>query len=344
MMTGQGGDPIHIWDGCDASVAKAIRAFNQAWLPYSVGSRRYSIYRLMHELIDPAVRRYARRIPDGHPGRDAADPPGFFTDMDLSALSKAVGLAGVNRAMHLAMRRYLRQAERTATYDNEFLATCESIGELIDRCEAKAPRRTRAANHESLNGQRRHWFCELCHERSEFATFAETGQWPDAAPLVSDALRLSTRYCHQHRPKIGGEWNPEYKRALRAKEAFDIEVRRLRKQSWSSTGPTATTDSHQVTEFAWKCVTASNLTPADVHALRKLAFELTRNRVTDAKKTMVVMASSGMNQAEIARQLGISANAVSKAFKSIPSGFRFDLWPTRQGAQPGLQPASACSA
>jgi DNA-binding CsgD family transcriptional regulator len=325
MKSGALEEVIHVWGGCSPIVANAINAFSGQWHPFSAKSRRYNIHRLIQEAIDPAIRQYANQLPVDHPAIGAADPPGFYTEMGLGELTKLVGFEVVDKSLRLALSRYFRHAERVGVHEQEFIATCESTLELIRRCEGKAPRRSKVADHESMNGQRRHWFCELCGNRSEFAAFVEDKAWPKAHPMASDALKLSTRYCTGHRPKIEGQWNAEYKRALRSKGYFDVEVDRLTRQSWDAAKPRKTSGSALIDQFTWRCIAQQHLHPDQKAALRDLAAEITEAHITDAKKELVMMIAAGLNQSEVARQLGVSRNAVSKALKSIPSRFRFDL-------------------
>lgn len=344
MKNGAQQEAIHVWQGCNPIVANAINDFSKRWGPYSAKSRRYNIHKLIQDIIDPAIRRYASQLPTDQPGISAADPPGFFTEMGLGEITKFVGFDVVEKSIRLALRRYYRQTDRLGVHDQEFIATCESTQELIRQCMCKAPHRSKVADHESLNGQRRHWFCELCGNRSEFAAFVENKTWPEAQPTASDALKLSTRYCASHRPKIDGQWNPDYKRALRTKGSFDVEVDRLTRQSWDATKPRKTSGSALIDQFTWNCITQRDLYPDEKAALRRLAAEITKSHITDAKKELVMLVAAGMNQSEVARQLGISRNAVSKALKSIPSHFRFDLLQDHPASQQDLQPAGAYTA
>jgi DNA-binding CsgD family transcriptional regulator len=344
MKIGERQEEIHVWGGCSPIVANAINAFSDQWHPFSAKSRRYNIHRLIQEVIDPAIGHYADQLPADHPAIGAADPPGFYTEMSLGELTKLVGFDVVDKSMRMALRRYLRQAERIGAHDQEFIATCESTLELIRRCEGKAPSRSKVADHESLNGQRRHWFCELCGNRSEFASFVEDKAWPETDPIASDALKLSTRYCAGHRPKIEGLWNADYKRAVRSKGCLDVEVDRLTRQSWDQAQPRSTSGNALIDRFTWHCIALERLYPDEKAALRDLAAEITEAHITDAKKEIVMLVADGMNQSEVARQLGVSRNAVSKALKSIPPRFRFDLLPGHPASPPSPQPSSACTA
>ena len=52
-----------IWEGCDPDLARALDLFIQRWEPYSIEARRYSIFRLWREVIDPAWIDLQNRFP-----------------------------------------------------------------------------------------------------------------------------------------------------------------------------------------------------------------------------------------------------------------------------------------
>lgn len=66
--------------------------------------------------------------------------------------------------------------------------------------------------------------------------------------------------------------------------------------------------------------------------LRGEARRLVDKRMTDRKKEMVALLSTGMSQLAAAKKLGLSRQAVSKALQSIPADYRFDLGYTASNA------------
>jgi DNA-binding CsgD family transcriptional regulator len=46
--------------------------------------------------------------------------------------------------------------------------------------------------------------------------------------------------------------------------------------------------------------------------------------MTDGKKEIVALLSSGKNQSEVARTMGIARQEVSRALRSIPLAYRYD--------------------
>ncbi|HEP9366858.1 TPA: hypothetical protein VDV55_000577 [Pseudomonas aeruginosa] len=149
-----------------------------------------------------------------------------------------------------------------------------------------------------------------------------TGDWPESAD-TDYALHLSNRYCASHRPRhANGTWNPQYQRAKRSKKLFNLELARLTEQSAQRTlSPRHDTPAAEI--FAFHITHSNGLTAADEGALREQARLMIDARLTDAKKQMLILRASGLNQSEIARRMGISRQAVSKALGSIPSSFQF---------------------
>jgi DNA-binding CsgD family transcriptional regulator len=56
---------------------------------------------------------------------------------------------------------------------------------------------------------------------------------------------------------------------------------------------------------------------ADEEDLRRAAFAMTRLRLTNEVQQMLAWRAIGMTQAEMARRLGITRQAVSKSFKAV---------------------------
>ena len=69
----------------------------------------------------------------------------------------------------------------------------------------------------------------------------------------------------------------------------------------------------------------------DVHdlegRLRAEARRLVDKGISDRKKEIIALIAAGMNQREVADQLGVARQAISKALKSMPARYRFDLSP-----------------
>jgi transcriptional regulator len=70
----------------------------------------------------------------------------------------------------------------------------------------------------------------------------------------------------------------------------------------------------------------STVTPSiDAVNLGKAVSDLIINKMSDAKMEMIYYLAHNKKQAQIARILGMSPQAISKALRTIPKAYRFDL-------------------
>lgn len=315
--------PILIWDGCVPVVSDAIGRFSVLWGPYSGQSKRYVIFRLIEEVIDPAVRSYADHLPPEHPGL-VVGVPGLHTDLGIGELARVCGFSVIERSMREALRHFLPLSDGQSVSDLAFIATVETLIELVVRCASIRPQKSKARDHESLNAQRRERpLCALCGKPTELAAYLQDAAWPslDSAD-ASLALRLSSRYCTEHRPMADGVWNASYKRAVRSKARFEVELARLSKQSCKLSFPLAKTGERLVDQYVWNYIGHLALYPDERSDLRESARRMVETKITDRKKQIIMLHALGHNQSEVARQLGISRQAVSKALKSIPTEYQ----------------------
>jgi hypothetical protein len=58
--------------------------------------------------------------------------------------------------------------------------------------------------------------------------------------------------------------------------------------------------------------------------ISRAAYDLIQSKMTDRKKEIVALLSSGKNQSEVARIMGIARQEVSRALRSIPPAYRYD--------------------
>lgn len=316
-------EPILIWEGCAPVVSDAIGCFSAQWGPYSAQSKRYVIFRLIEDVIDPAVRNYADHLPPDHPGL-VVGVPGLRTDLGIGELTRVCGFSVIERSMREALRHFFPLSEWQFESDQAFIATVETLIELVVRCASKWPQKSKARNHESLNAQRRERpLCTLCGNPTELAAYLQDAAWPNLESAdASLALRLSSRYCSEHRPMADGIWNASYKRAMRSKAKFEVELSRLNKQSCKLSFPLAKTGDRLVDQYVWNYIGQLALYPDERSDLREHARRMVETKFTDRKKQIIMLHALGHNQSEVARQLGISRQAVSKALKSIPSEYQ----------------------
>lgn len=306
---------IAIWEGCDASVTEALHRFLDRWEPYSTASKRYSIVRLVEELIDPAVAAYAKTLPLRYQGHI----PGAGTNVAFSRIMQLVGIAAMVRLQRQLLRSFVLTHDKQSGVDRCFIATLETLIELVMACKRKQPSNKDMGG---LNGQRLKGFCRFCGARAELAMFAEGESQRD----IDENLRLSNLYCSAHRPKTpDGSWNPAYRQAMRSVTQFDLELARLSRQCAIRTEPLAKSGDELVDTYIFRYMLGQTLHLADEAELRNLARLMVDMKLTDRKKQILALQKLGFNQSEIARRLEIERQAVSKALRSIPDSFRISI-------------------
>jgi hypothetical protein len=307
---------ITIWEGCDPTVSEVIGQFNDRWRPYSASSRRYPIIRLIQELIDPAVASYAATLPSRYLGHI----PGAGTGVAFSEIIRLVGLAAMARIQRQLLRAFVLTEDKQSATGERFVATLESLIELVWACARKRPAKSQVRD-TRLNGQRRQGFCRFCGALAELTSFAG-GNDASKADDPEEILRLSSLYCMDHRPKLpNGAWNPTYRQARRSLAQFDLELNRLRLQGARLGAPQVMSGDRLVDSYIHRCVADRALRPGDEVELRNLARLMVDSKLSDRKKQMLMLQYYGLNQSEIARRLGIERQAVSKALALIPTMF-----------------------
>ena len=316
---------IHIWDGCAPIVSQAIKEFRERWKPYSASSRLYPIVGLIEEIIDPAVAAYMATLPARYSSFVPGFVPGASARAGLSVIIREVALDVTARVQRMLLREFIEKTENSWTMrDRSFIATLESLIVLVWHCSCKIPTRTKMQGDKPrlLNAQRRQGFCRFCGALTELASLIEHGNWPQGD---QEKLRLSHRYCAEHRPMLSdGTQNPAYRRAMRSVDHFDVELLRLSKQSAKPEKLRADSGDRAVDHYIQGHVAQRSLQAVDKAELRNQARQMAAKRLTDRKKAIIMMTASGQNQSQVARVLGISRQAVSKALAAIPEDFRLE--------------------
>lgn len=313
------------WEGCDLTVAAAIKVFVERCSPYSTFSRRYPILRLIQDVIDPAVAAYKNSLPLSHkdyiPGRG----------MEFSELLKNVGFNVVVRAQRLLLRQFILTSDSQKSLDKCFIATIESLIELVSECASKRPKKSSPAKGVTINSQRKLGFCEFCGNQTEFSKFiSEISECiaSDNEFLFHEKLVFSHRYCSNHRPRLtNGQWNPLYRKGKRSLEQFNQELLRLRRQCAKPNKANASSGNVLVDYYFLKWMLDKNLTPVDIVDLRNIARFMTDSKLSDTKKKILALIHQGFNQSEVAQiltnnyNLPMTRQAVFKALTSLRKDF-----------------------
>ena len=314
-----------VWEGCNSFIAVAVKAFASESKPYSTKSRRYSLYTLVERILDPAWQRYLDTLPKSHPGL------ALCQSHMLSKLARKHGFWELGNWCKDTVSVYLRLSETESDYDEEFLATLDTVLALADRCALKKPHHQPVGNITQVrrvNAQLARKFCEFCGQPSELEAFrVDQSKWTEE---TDGSRRLSSKYCREHRTtRQDGGSNAAYKRGARNRTRYKRELERLSRQSWSVVTPRSRTGSTAADLFMLNLIGRDAIYPDEQGRMRDLASRLVKSKLSDRKKEIVSMLASGMKAADIARRLGVSRQAVSKTLKSIPAEFSFHLASTK---------------
>lgn len=316
---------IAITRGCDPRITMAVRSFDAACSPsYTVTSKRWSVWRLVGEHIEPAVvEAFERR------------QPGYYTSWfgpgGLTRWMRA------NRSVAIADRR-LKSLHRAV--DERLKPSVETLRNLIDFVVGLQPKRVVPDEVKPLKGAPRlvrlrraefEPYCELCWRLSQRSEAIEREGSTYLEPLDSGGPTrwLSDRFCSRHDPKDPGT---SYRRDLRYRDGLESAMRSLRQvvnDDPSFRAAIAGDDSNS------KCppdIRGLDLTNRAYSAFSPLvmrmrwhAYQIARHRPADSTISAVQLARQGHQQAEIARRLGLTPQAVSKALRQARGVFDFSM-------------------
>lgn len=310
---------VLIWQDCDSEVRVAMERFNERSGPFSLASKRYSFLRLIREELDDALDSYRSQLELKY---TLFNVPGLSGEQPFSCVVRDLGARGTEDKIRRTLRRFSESMLFTQDdEDNRFYDTAETLLELLIHCRTKQPAKRKNVSSQ-FNLQRPKELCLLCGAPSEFLEyFSNHESWA----LIDDdeKLKLSHKYCYNHRPKHrDGTWNPEYRRAIRNRETFELEAERLLNQSAQPAVVKHHTGTLDIDRYIMTLIAQTTLQPADEDKIRNLARKIVNYRISDRKKQLLMLVAAGYKQAEIARRLNISRQAVSKALNSIPDEFR----------------------
>ncbi len=327
---------VHVWKHCAPVIAAAVEHFSDDWGPYSCQSRRYSIYRLLRELIDPAWQIYLTLLPSAHRGTnvcgsssisETARSIGFRALEDriisLSSISHPPNRVSSAIDIESVCQGSANRSCSTspALVEMEFDSTIDTLRELILQCRLKRPIKGRVRD---LKVDRFSSICELCGHHTEFEAYRQGADWP--AQDFDLKIRLSRRYCAHHRAKrLDGTSNPFYRQAMRSRTKFVEEATRLALHTTSASAIRVGTNYTAAELFLFNVIGQQALYLDEESEIRNIARRLVDVRLSDRKKQIVMLLATGLTHAEIAQRLKISRQAVWKALDSVPDEYRLDL-------------------
>lgn len=337
---------IPIWEGCDPLLANAISTFSQTWEPYSAESRRFSIFRLFRELIDPAWSNLCAHYPElSHEalrrawGRYKAERSSELEAPASYVLSTLANYLGFDELYLFIKVIGLNVPE--SDEPQSILPTIDTLRDLAMACRDKKPKRLPGKNRQLVPGR---GTCRFCDNATELAASLIGKAWSDEkqdpfCPNNTILSRLSSIYCSVHKSKASFSQSvtPHYLKVKRNQAVFDRELKRLNWQSWGGVKVAAAKSGNQLVDaFIWRLSLMRRLSHEqhyDQHVMlqtkiRREARMLVDQRITDRKKEIIVLLGFGLNQSQVAERLGLtSRQAVSKALSSIPLDYRLDiLW------------------
>lgn len=327
---------------CDARLGRAIQVFSWKLAPYSLDSRRYSIIRLMRELIDPewdslqarfsalSVREMDFAWANVQRERLIFEPcrgkiQGSYV---LSEITRRYGFEVFGRFI-----QYLAKKCRKRT-DFPQPECFDALLELRFACQAKLSERkipNAKDARKTINARRAHKrpTCRFCGQVTELRSHLDGAPLPAGYDNDDSRPRLSAQYCQLHKPKniFDIAVRPEYLKAKRSQSIFDLELERLERQVLGGPhAPWARSGNQMVDEFFLTLVRLR--LPEAIFTdptIRNEARFLVDEKMSNTKKELVMHLAHGLTQTEAAKQLGISRQAVFKALRSIHVDFRFDL-------------------
>ena len=319
--------PIRQAKGCAPEVAKALTALASRLTPsHTITSRRYSIWSAIRDEVDAPFRAQvvsftshwdARLLARFKPSEAWRAPPAenlrlarsmdeAGTVLDLSmdeSLSKAEAVLLSTDQWAECLRLAIRSSEHDqSTAAARFRATLDSIRMLMTDLRARRPSHGSTEDEgvvrDSASRSDQHTYCELCWRVSLRTAALKCGQ------QAARARRLSPRFCSFHDPR---DPNSRYRADLRYKPSFKRELDALLKVCESSYS-----------------ITFGPPPSADEQEVRKTAYDLVHSRLRALNSSMpgfrehiAELALQKLTQAEIARKLGVTRQAVSKAIKSL---------------------------
>ena len=311
--------------GSPAELAAGLAAFwDSITSSHSLTSRRHSLWTLIRKNIDLPFMKAMASIPPGqfHVLVDGLRPSLMWRSPSQRVLATARSceeashyyLRNPSKDLSAADQRIgalmqwdecLRIAARFAPDGHgqiAYVASLDTIRSLIAKMKHFRPQRevdaTGSVHKDSRTRADQDAFCELCW-RPAMRTAALSAGVP-----IGSAQRKSGRFCPVHDPSNP---NSKYRRDVRYKAAFKREVDALSKMDSTA------------------YLISPVLPPgADFADMRRAAYNLVRARLRPAnssqpglRERVAHLRSQNITQSEIARQLGISRQAVSQAIQSM---------------------------
>ena len=273
---------IYVGDRCPPYVRDAIASFERQCTPsYTTGSRRYSIWSLVRNVLDEPFRR---ALAEHHIDHLISSPLSMWLRMGLASNERSGRLNRLSRARSSLQRLHSGRVEAFALIEVAYEIGLfvhlrrpqQSVGPLAERA-AKPINFSRAQSPD-------YPFCELCWRNTMRACALDTG--------AALAVFATARFCEDHNPKDpSSRYRSDHRNRTKFRRAID--------DFWRS----------------WRATSLGQGTAPSESEARYAAYWTVRGGESPRVQKMRQMAAMGLSGAEIARQSGVSRQAISKALK-----------------------------
>lgn len=316
---------ISIPEGCNPELATGIAKLALEISPsHSITSRRFSVWSLVRQHVDQPfesaiapLRRHSWGALVGNlvpslawqsPSLDVLALATTFREAALPRIkgspepaSRAESVVSAVKQWDECIRLAGRKARITAG-QSHLIPTLDAMRLLFAALLLLRPRVERdvygISVRDSLTRPDQYTLCELCWRESLRCAALNAGE------SRLRAMRLTNRFCQHHDPR---DPYSQYRADVRYKAAFMREVDAL--------------ECIEDSEFSFRFSLPRS---ADAQELRKTAYDLVHARlrplgskVPGHREKIGALLVQGVSQSEVARRLGISRQAVSKAKRSL---------------------------
>lgn len=348
-------DTPRVRRNCYPALASAIHQLHVGWKTDSKKRRIESVSVELHRRVDSALATYRNElVSDGY--RKLAGPHSLF-----SRYLRRFGRERLETRLvriHRLLRRNpcsdtsctsvprgisLRLFEGSSApvqgrheVDRALNEALDTIDALISVAYEVSSLRPKSKTLRGVTIKNPSWsaLCRFCGSQTEMEMYALSGHWPKESKIsvrdeaVTRRNTLSRSLCHEHASRAGrGRASSNYRRLLRAETEIKQELSGLMLASCRIGMHHTTLENALIYEFRRRIVDDRNLYLYDESKLSDAARTLVDHGMSDQKKLIVMMRRAGATGAGIARRLGISRQAVSKAMNTVPMPYRFDLRP-----------------
>jgi DNA-binding CsgD family transcriptional regulator len=247
-------------------------------------------------------------LPDGTSVLTSAPRPNWIAKADWRVARLAVWDENVRQVIR-SIDEKKRAGDVTDSVSRRIGGSLDTVRRILEFVRCQRPRRGFDMDFGSVADEKQRRpseaFCELCWRLSSRTKALEELRWP--WPVPARVARISNRFCAEHNPS---DPDSRYRADLYYKKAFHRELA-------SMTGMVE----------PQLCLRFPVPRGADEQEIRKTAYDAVhsglvpvrsaKSQQRSLKQRTFALWQEGMPQAAIARELGVSRQAVSKALKGL---------------------------